>query len=177
MKLSFPILWVTTLLFVAVGSEVFSQNQPNVAPGIGRPILVNNDPQAATHQPLLSSNYLVTLAATSEGKSMGELSLLTCSTELKVSGPLSAEVAPITLYLTGSLTEMDGELHLQYELDMTIPVKGVSPATKEGKQNSSLEYNGQQAGGRLRMKAGRPYEVLKQAGITYIMTVSEAREK
>lgn len=127
----------------------------------------------------LSTNYQVTFSASSEGKPLGELSMLTCSTEVSVSGPLNSGMTPTSFTLTGSLTEKDGELLLRYGIGFSFPVTTSTLSSKPDAQQtvSTIQYQQHSSQGMLRMKAGTPYEVLKAAGVVYTITITRAPTK
>lgn len=177
MKTSFPSL----LLAVAVVLSG-TLSSPAQAPGLPRPNLPSGPaasvPSAPATPETLSTNYLITFSATAEGKALGELSMLTCSPEISVSGPLNSGIAPTSFTVTGSLTEKDGELLFRYGIGFNFPVTTSTASSKpDGAVLSNIQYQQHSSQGMLRMKAGTPYEVLKVAGAVYTITITQAPTK
>ena len=174
MKTSCPILLLAGLLALGVCSIASAQNRLPVAPMSARPGFVSQT--APTPPEMLSTNYQVTFAATSEGKPLGELSMLTCSSEVSVSGPLNSGMTPTSFTVTGSLNEKDGELLFRYGIGFNYPVTTSTISSKpDGAVSSNVQYQQHSSQGMLRMKAGTPYEVLKAAGVIYTITITPAQ--
>lgn len=150
-----------------------AQNRGPVAP-----IPVNSaagDSSPAPSPETLSMNYHVTFSGTSEGKPLGELSMLTCAPEISISGPLNSGMTPTSFTVTGSLKEEDGGLLLGYEIDINFPVTTSMVSSKpDGQVSSSFDYKKHSSHGMLRLKPGMPYEILKSAGVVYTVTISPA---
>ena len=173
---------LSSLLFVV--AVVLSGNLSSLAqtPGLPRQLIPNRPARSAPSAPAspetLSTNYQITFSATSEGKQLGELSMLTCSPEVSVSGPLNSGTTPTTFTVTGSLTEKDGELLFRYGIGFSFPVTTSTTSSKpDGPVSSSIQYQQHSSQGMLRMKADTPYEVLKAAGVVYTITITQAPTK
>jgi hypothetical protein len=152
-------------------------------PGVPRPNLPGrpglNSPSAPDSPETLSANYQVTFSATAEGKALGELSMLTCSPQVSVSGPLNSGMTPTTFTVNGTLGEKDGELLFSYGIGFSLPVTSttISPKTEGQPVVSNIQYQQHSSQGMLRMKPGTAYEVLKAAGAVYTITISPVPSK
>lgn len=177
MKTSLPSLSVV-LAIVLCGSP-FSLAQSPVLPRLnmpGRPTA--SAPSAPTSPDTLSTNYQITFSATSEGKTHGELSLLTCSPEVSVSGPLNSGTTPTSFTVTGALTEKEGELLFRYGIAFSFPITTSTISSKpDGPVAANIQYQQHSSQGMLRMKVGTPYEVLKASGVVYTITITQAPTK
>jgi hypothetical protein len=178
MKNLIPSLLIVVGYLNAAGLSCLAQ-----VPGVPRPNLPGrpglNSPSAPDSPETLSANYQVTFSATAEGKALGELSMLTCSPQVSVSGPLNSGMTPTTFTVNGTLGEKDGELLFSYGIGFSFPVTSstISPKTDGQQVVSTIQYQQHSSQGMLRMKAGTAYEVLKAAGAVYTITISPVPSK
>jgi|GEM_PF-3256830 hypothetical protein len=172
MKTSRPTLLFAGLLTLGVCSIASAQNASPGMPGPRRPNLIS--PPTLVPVEALSTNYQVTFSGASEGKPLGELSMLTCSPEISVNGPLNAGQTPTTFMVEGSLTEKEGELLFRYNIGFSVPI---TPPNGNGQGHQSISYQQHTTQGMLRMKAGTPYEVLKSGGVVYTIMIAPAPTK
>jgi len=134
---------------------------------------------AAGHQPVkdaqaaLSGNFRFTLSGTKGETTLGELSVLSCSPRLSVSGPLDASDFPTQFTVDGTITEQ-GEL-LRFDFAIGFQVAMVSSqmttATPPVAVSKNIQWHQHQCEGSLLMKPGKSYEVLKAAGVTYSLVL------
>jgi hypothetical protein len=135
--------------------------------------------QATTEQsPALSTNYRITLSVKSGDKVTGDLSTLTCSRSIQVSGPIGDSEIPTIFKITGILDENEGKLTFTYDIDFTVPiVNQVQTGPQPANTLRNYQYQSNSASGTLRMKPGKAYEVLKAGGNTYSVTISPEEDK
>jgi hypothetical protein len=129
----------------------------------------------------LGSNYRIAFAAKSGDKVIGELSTLTCSSVIRVEGPLdTADTASVSA--TGSLEEKEaGVLYLEYQIGFSVPFTrpanalpnsaGQMPVGQPG-----VQYRNHMSSGSLMMKPGKTYDVLKVGSVTYTVTITAEQE-
>ena len=143
----------------------------------GRP--GTNVPSVPAAAEVLGVNYQISFSATSEGKSVGELSMLTCSPDISVSGPLNSGATPTSFTVRGSLSEKDDELLFRYGINFSVPITTSALTSKQDGQAivSNIQYQEHNSQGMLRMKAGTPYEVLKAGGAIYTITITPVPKK
>ena len=91
---------------------------------------------------------------------------------------------PASLTLSGTLAEQEGGVVvLTYSVGLSVPVitNSMSVPGKDGSPpqviNSNIQYSQHQATGTLRMKPGKSYELLKIAGVTYMLVMTPEPEK
>jgi hypothetical protein len=174
---------ISNLLLVIVSLHSAELSSLAQATGVPRPNLPGRpglgSPSAPDSPETLSSNYQVTFSATAEGKAIGELSMLTCSPQVSVSGPLNSGMTPTTFTVNGTLTEKDGELLFSYGIGFSFPVTSstISPKTDGQQVVSTIQYQQHNSQGMLRIKPGTAYEVLKAAGAVYTITISPVPSK
>jgi hypothetical protein len=138
--------------------------------------MVTNPQTVQPEQKSLASNYRVALKATTADKEVGELSILSCSPSVSIKGPLSTSEMPTTLDFSGTLEEREGgTLLLSYTLGFQAP-KPISTGGPPGTVHN-IAYENQGATGSLILKVGTAYEVLRMAGVTYTITISQEVEK
>lgn len=129
---------------------------------------------------ILNSNYRITFSGKSDDKSLGELSSLTCSPNIVVSGPLDSSETPTSFSVTGALEERDGLILFSYQIQFTIPMftttqqaqpasAGQAPAPAP---NRHIQYMTHSSSGILKMKPGKTYDLLKVGGNVYTMVVA-----
>ncbi|GEP42221.1 hypothetical protein BGE01nite_15120 [Brevifollis gellanilyticus] len=145
--------------------------------------------QAPAKPDTLSKNYLITFSTTTNGKPVGELTMLTCSPQVSVSGPLDSGPSPTSFGVAGELAEDEGLLLFTYNIDFSYPVvtavatgavappQAVPAPGFAQPMSASVQYQQHRSQGMLRMKIGTPYEVLKAAGVTYTVVISAPVEK
>jgi hypothetical protein len=160
------------LLFVG-GSSCFAQNSSRIRPMI-QPSGVAH-PNAQNETEILSANYQVTFSGRSDDKSIGELTLLTCSRQISVSGPLASSPASTVFTVTGTLSEKEDDLILSYGINYSHPIT-LAPSPNQP-QLANTQYQQHNSQGVLRMKVGEAYEVMKAAGVTYTITISNPTKK
>ena len=102
---------------VLSASSLLTLGQQPPQPGQPRPGRPPADPFAENQQEpeTLSANYRITFSGKSGEEAIGELSVLTCSKKITLSGPLSSSDTPTTFTITGTLEEKDGLLILNYD--------------------------------------------------------------
>jgi len=149
---------------------------PPAAAAPGRP---DKTPQPAG---TLSANYRITFSGKSNDKPLGELSSLTCSNTIRLSGPLSSSDEPTTFSVSGTLEEKDGLIVFNYAIEFRVPVV----STPQGPQPNqpvppggyrSVQYMDHSSTGMLKMKPGKAYDLLKAGGNTYSITVAPELDK
>jgi hypothetical protein len=200
MKPPSPTLLIVGLLLVGASINCFSQVPLPGQPGPGRPVTVQpppgrpvtgqmglpvrpgasfNSPSEPTAPDMLSTNYQVTFSAVADGKALGELTMLTCSPQVSVSGPLNSGPTPTNFTVSGSLAEKEGDLLFTYGIGFRYPVTTAmtSPAPGAPPVTSNIEYQEHSSQGMLRMKVGTQYEVLKAAGVIYTIIISTPQKK
>lgn len=192
MKLSLPVLLLASLLLMTSGIlPGFSQapSAPVVPPVKRRALIAAPNSQTPAAPETLSKNYLVTFSATANGKAVGELTMLTCSPQISVSGPLDSGPSPTTFGVAGELGEDEGLLLFTYNIDFSYPVvtavvagaaappQAVPAPGNPRSMAANVQYQQHRSQGMLRMKVGTPYEVLKAAGVTYTVVISAPVDK
>ena len=127
----------------------------------------------------LSVNHRLSFSVKDSDKEVGELSMLTCSSEISVNGPLGDSDSQSLVTVNGSLTEeQDGAIILRYEIGFTIPVKMAMPAPGPGVPGSpGVQYQNHSSQGMLRVKAGKAYEVLRIGRTIYSITITPEPDK
>lgn len=175
------------LLFLVVASQAaftsFSSAQQPVTPVRQRGQLIPpsmQGSQSASEAPAqLSSNYRITFSGTgADGKTLGELSTLTCAHEILVSGPLSDTTAPATFQVQGKLNENEGQLVFVYTIAFSVPVPvPVTDTPVAENRPRSVQFNNHSSSGTLLMQPGKTYEILKCGGYTYTLTAAPEPDK
>lgn len=148
------------------------------------------DPFAETQQEpvTLSTNYRITFSGKSGEAAIGELSALTCSKNILISGPLSSSDTPTTFTISGTLEEKNGLLILSYSLGYRVAVFSGSQSPQPGQPQppgqpppragySSVQYMDHSSNGILKMKPGQTYDLLKVGGNTYSVIVTPESDK
>ena len=127
----------------------------------------------------LNTNYRVTFSGKSEDKPLGELSTLTCSKDIFISGPLSSSDTPTTFSVTGTLEEKDGLMLFSYSINFRVPVITSSQSNKPPQPSgySSVQYQEHSSRGTLKMKMGKVYDLLISGGNTYSIVVAPEIEE
>jgi hypothetical protein len=169
LPLSIVILTVSSLL-------VTGQEQPRRVPPPGQP---NPSPQQAE---TLNTNYKITFSGKSDEKSLGELSILTCSKSISISGPLSSSDTPTTFSVSGTLEEKDGLIIFNYSIEFRVSVATTNqpgqaqPPPPPG-FSRPIQYQEHTSRGTLKMKPGKAYDLLKSGGNIYSIVVAPEIEK
>lgn len=144
-------------------------NRIPVRPGIVSPGGQSN--QQSSDSSLLSSNFRLTFSGVSGEKNLGQLSVLTSSPRVQVSGPLSAEDPNTIFSIEGTLSEKEGALIFTYSIQFTV--RAQQPAAVGGTPGTqSTYYVEHRVSGTLRMNPGEVYEVLKSGGNAYTVSIS-----
>ena len=168
LPLSIVVLSVSGLL--ATGQQPRPMAVPT--PGAGRDLTPKQS------EPL-STNYRITFSGKSDEKNLGELSSLTCSTNIYISGPLSSSDSPTTFSVSGALEEKEGLIIFNYSIDFRVPVVS-TPKPVSGMppgQNLTIQYQDHSSRGTLKMKPGKSYDLLKSGGNIYSIVVVPEIEK
>ena len=170
------LFWIGLLLACAATELPAQQSPPLPVPP--RRILGPNSASAEEVAPL-KANYRVSLTGKSGDKSFGELSALTCSQRIDLSGPLSQEDYPATFTVSGVLQEAEGEVTFNYSIGFSIAQKvGVGESTPNQQARPvNVQWSQHRASGTLRMKPGKPYDVLKCGGNVYTISISPEPDK
>ena len=126
---------------------------------------------------MLPSNYRLTFSGTSGEKPLGQLSVLTCSERVQVSGPLNAEDPKTVFEISGTLSEKEGSLVFTYSIGFSVLIQPPEAAAGERlgnarPGNANASYVNHSASGSLRIKPGEVYEVLKSGGNAYTVSIS-----
>lgn len=183
MDTSLPAIRVALLVWISAACLAFSQgNTP--APGGARRLLMPN-PNANTSTKAakpLSSNYRITFAGKCGEQPIGELSSLTCSPVVYISGPLDASTTPTSFDVKGSVSEREGGLiFFEYQIGFQVPVtmsthtttpKGDGPGTS----TSTVQYQNHTCSGSILMKPSKAYEILKAGGCTHAVMITPEGE-
>jgi hypothetical protein len=175
----------TACLLVVLGVLTILDAVAQAPQPITRPRQTYANPVGSQQQPdepeLLSVNYRITFSGTSGDKSLGELTTLTCSPRVQVSGPLNSTDLPTSFNVDGTLTEKDGMLIFAYAIGFTVPVQNAAIPPNSGvpQPGSSMNvaYNNHTTTGTLRMVVGEKYEILKCGGNTYTIAIADEAKK
>jgi hypothetical protein len=148
--------------------------QPRVTPPSGN----------STHQPSesLSTNYRIKFSGKSGETSLGELTSLTCSKSVYLSGPLSASDTPATFTVSGTLDEKDGLIIFNYAIDFRAAVVRTPQTSPPGMPlppdlPRSITYESHSSKGTLKMKPEKTYDLLRTGGNVYSVVVAPEAEK
>jgi hypothetical protein len=165
-------LLIPFLTTIALGQGAAPpQPIPNPIPVRKRTLVPGSSNQESSGSNLLSSNFRLTFSGASGEKNLGQLSVLTSSQSVQVSGPLSAEDPNTVFSIQGTLSEKEGALVFTYSIRFTV--RAQQPAAGEGKPTSQPSYFvDHTASGTLRMNPGEVYEVLKSGGNAYTVSIS-----
>jgi hypothetical protein len=175
---------------VLSASSLLTLGQQPPQPGQPRPGRPPADPFAENQQEpeTLSANYRITFSGKSGEEAIGELSVLTCSKKITLSGPLSSSDTPTTFTITGTLEEKDGLLILNYSLSYRVAVVMGDQSSQPGQPQlpgqppqparyRSVQYMDHSTQGALKMKPGQNYDLLKAGGNTYSIIVAPEIDK
>lgn len=184
MNIFLPAIRVALLVWISAASLAFSQgNIP--APGGARRLLMPN-PNANTNTEAakpLSTNYRITFSGKSGEKAIGELSSLTCSPVVYISGPLDASTTPTSFDVKGSVSEREGGLlFFEYQIGFQVPVTMSTHTTQpkgegSGSSTSTIQYQNHTCSGSILMKPGKAYEILKAGGCSHSVMITPEPEE
>ena len=180
-----PFALPLTIFVLSVSSLLAPGQQPRGS------VTVEADPfaeQPRQEPETLSTNYRITFSGKSGEGAIGELSALTCSKKISISGPLNSSDTPTTFTITGTLEEKDGLLILNYSLGYRVaifsgdqsPQPGQPPIPGQPPQPGryrSVQYMDHSTQGTLKMKPGQSYDLLKAGGNTYSIIVAPEIDK
>ena len=183
-----PVVLPLTLVVLSVSSLLALGQRPGGVPvAPGRPPA---DPFAESMQEPepLSTNYRITFSGKSGDAAIGELSALTCSKRINLSGPLSSSDTPTVFNITGTLEEKDGLLVFNYSVGYRVAVISEIPSAQPQQPpqpgqapqpagRRSIQYMDHSSQGALMMKPGQTYDLLKAGGNTYSVIVTPEPEK
>ena len=168
------ILGRVATLILACSALAFAQ-QPQAG---ARPRILQPGGAPPAEPKPLGSNYRIAFAAKSGDKVIGELSTLTCSSVIRVEGPLdTADTANVSA--TGSLEEKEaGVLYLEYQIGFSVPFTRPANGQPAGQpvQMPGVQYRNHMSSGCLMMKPGKTYEVLKVGSVSYSVTITAEPE-
>lgn len=118
----------------------------------------------------LSTNYRIVFSSVSGEMAHGELSTLTCSSLVRIEGPLGP--APAMLRLAGNLEERNtGQLLFTYTTELEVPLTTTLPG------GSITSYQQQASSGSVLMKPGHPYGIFKAGSNSYTVTITPEPDK
>lgn len=180
LPLSIAVLSLSSLLASGQQPPVPVGPQPRVPTVVPSPPGRNrSDPFAEAEQEpeTLSSNYRFTFSGKSDEKPLGELSALTCSRKISLSGPLNSSETPTMFTVSGTLEEKDGLLIFSYSIGYRVPLIISRPSQPGQPQGySSIQYQDHSSQGTLKIKPGKAYELLRSGGCVYSITVTPEAE-
>ena len=176
-----PFALPLTLIVLSVSSLIASGQVP--VPGVP-PRRASAEPPAQVRQEpaTLSTNFRITFSGKSGEKSIGELSCLTCSKAISLSGPLDSSDTPTTFNVRGTLEEKDGVVLFSYSLNYRCAVTTAVHQPQPGQPQQpggyrSVQYLDHSTEGTLKMKPGQSYDLLRAGGNTYSIIVAPQIEK
>jgi len=186
MKRTSPLLAVASLLFIVLttGAPMASGQAGLPVNGPNRRVVIPDAPGTVRNvETILKTNYRITLAGKKDGKTLGEISYLTCSPTTTVGGPISDAQPATTITSSGELTERDdGTLLWNYRLSFSMPVPSQT-LTTQGKEPvnaapvfTNIQYQQHNTQGSVILKPGKAYELLTVAGVTYSVTIAPESE-
>ena len=160
--------------------QTFGMAQQPPLPGLPQPPLAPSADLAAT---LLPVNYRITLSSREGEKQVGELSNLTCSPRVHISGNIDTvenlvpeNRIPVGCVLSGSLQEEDGIITFTYDIGMQIPVPSQRLGSGPNTVATAIQYKDVRCSGALRMKPGKTYEVFQTGGRMLLISISPEKE-
>jgi len=169
-----PLTSLIAVVFLSLGLPSLVHSQ-QAAPAIRRvarqpePILppggINPNAEPAKR---LSANYRVLFSGKSGEKAIGELSLLTASPLVRISGPLDASAITTNFDVSGTIEEREGGLiAFEYSIRFEVPVSN----------GNNTQYYNHSCTGSLLMKQGKAYDILKTGGITHSVMITPEPDK
>lgn len=184
MNFFLPVARVAVVVWICAASSLAHSQGLLPAPGVARRANLPPAPNvnAEVLKPL-STNFRITFSGKSGEKAIGELSCLTNSPTVFISGPLDDSATPTSFEVRGSLSERDGGLiSLEYQISFQVPVTSstvTSQAKSEGPSTSTrtVQYQNHSCSGSLLMKPGKAYEILKAGGCSHAVTITPEPEK
>jgi hypothetical protein len=184
LPLSIAVLSLSSLL--ATGQQPIPRQPPSAIPG-QPPVRARVQPPGGALQPdsdpqpseSLSANYRITFSGKSDEKSLGELSSLTCSRNIMIEGPLNSSDTPTTFSVSGTLEEDEGLIIFNYAISFRCPVITNPPPGQPPVPGMSrtIQYQDHTSRGILKMKPGKPYDLLRAGGNVYSIVVAPEIEK
>jgi hypothetical protein len=178
LPLTIVVLSASSLLALGQQPPQRGQPQPRI---VGRGPAT---PYAETPQEpeTLSTNYRITFSGKSGEGAIGELSALTCSKNIVISGPLNSSDTPTTFNISGTLEELDGLLILNYSVSYTVAVVTSTGPTPPGQPTPpggyrAVQYREHSSKGTLKMNPGQTYDFLVTGGNTYSIVVRPEVDK
>lgn len=131
------------------------------------------DPNPSTSQASLtnlSKNYKIALTGKRGSESLGALSNLTCSPNIRFSGPL--DIIPLSpdLTMSGSLQEEGNLLKLSYSISLKLP-------QASGPKNENITYREYSFQGTVLIKPSTSYDLYQSGNVTLSVMVSPATEE
>lgn len=177
-------------MVLAVSAVGMAQNGPGVLPKprlvpVGSQAGMPGGPVKQEGIASLSSNFRLTLSGKAGDKSLGELSALTSSPTIQISGPMDGSELSATYSISGLLEEKEGKILFAYTISFSVPVVTESQSLRPSAKGEAaavattrnIQYQQHSANGTLRMVPGKTYEVLKAGGATYTIVVAPEDEK
>ena len=168
LPLSIVVLSVSSLLVTGQQPRPRAIPPPQSVPG-GNPTSEQSE--------ALSTNYRITFSGKSDGKSLGELSTLTCARKTTISGPLNSSDTPTTFTVSALLEEKDGLLLFTYSIGFRVPITTMRPPQPGQPPSPSFQYQDHTSQGTLKMKPGKTYDLLKSGGNIYSIVVAPEEDK
>ena len=127
----------------------------------------------------LSSNFVITVTVKEAERQLGEVSVMTSSSTVKTEVNLDTSSTPQTLSFSGTLQEMEGGVfNWDYELRFRMPVTS-SSVVAAGSQlrTTTVDYQSFSSQGRVQIKIGRSYDLLKAGGRVYSVSILPSTEE
>ena len=168
LPLSIVVLSVSSLLVTGQQPRTRAIPPPKSVPG-GNPTSEQSE--------ALSANYRITFSGKSDGKSLGELSTLTCARKTTISGTLNSSDTPTTFTVSALLEEKDGLLLFTYSIGFRVPITTMRPPQPGQPPSPSFQYQDHTSQGTLKMKPGKTYDLLKSGGNIYSIVVAPEEDK
>lgn len=179
MNTSLPALRVASLVWTCAAGLAFSQGVPQ-GPGSVRRMLVPNAPVAggnAEASKPLSTNHRITFFGKAGEKALGELSCLTNSPTVFISGPLDDSANPTSFDVRGAISEREGGLIVfEYQIGFEVALTSGAPNAAPGAARP-IQYQRHSCSGSLLMRPGKAYEILKAGGCAYSVMITPEVEK
>lgn len=183
--------FLSVLLLLGAATFAQAQKAQNPQPVSGAPQVVQRprpampgfvgNSNASNAAKPLSSNYRIVFTGKSGDKALGELSLLTASPVVAISGPLDASPMPTSFEVSGTIEEREGGLIVfEYRIGFQVPVTttiATNQSNVPGTSYSSVQYYNHTCSGSLVMKPGKAYDVLKAGGNTHSVMITPEVDK
>lgn len=179
MNTSLPAIRVALVVWLSAASLAFSQAVQQV-PGNARRVPVPSPLGGGSHAEMakpLSANYRITFSGKSGEKVIGELSCLTSSPTVGISGPLDDSATPTSFNVQGTISEREGGLiFFEYQIGFEVALTSGAPNAAPGAARP-IQYQRHSCSGSLVMKPGKAYEILKAGGCAYSVMITPEVEK